>query len=307
MSVYEMDAYQWMKKKNRRQTEWIEKRGLFLWLAIYTGGLGGGLYLVSLLFNSLPGMVVSLLIIAVLKGGTHLLFLGKPWRFWRIMFRPQTSWLSRGFLFVVFFVGISGLKIIATYAMQVGWIQGSTWTTIELSLKILAGVMALGLTTYTGFVLNYIKAIPFWNSPLLPLLFVMCALLGGFGLMVAISLNIAAILAAAEAGSRILLLLNVLLIIIYLWRASKRQEAGKKSVTEQIRGDAAPVFWIGVVILGIIVPLIIAVISQFNHISPVLLIAGVACEIIGGLSLRYSVLKVGIYNSVIPLPAYANS
>jgi hypothetical protein len=49
-----MQVHEWMINYTR-QTEWIDRRGLFLWLAFYTGGLGGGLYLVALYFNSLWG------------------------------------------------------------------------------------------------------------------------------------------------------------------------------------------------------------------------------------------------------------
>ena len=66
-----MEAHEWMIKYTR-QTEWIDRRGILLWLALYTGGLGGGLYLVSLYFNSFWGMLISWLIVAVLKGGFHL-------------------------------------------------------------------------------------------------------------------------------------------------------------------------------------------------------------------------------------------
>ena len=72
-----MEIHQWMINYTR-QTEWIDRRGLILWIAFYTGGLGGGLYIVSLFFNSIWGMFIGWLIIAVLKGGAHLLYLGKP-------------------------------------------------------------------------------------------------------------------------------------------------------------------------------------------------------------------------------------
>ena len=72
MSGFNMEIHEWMLNYTR-QTEWIDRRGLILWIAFYTGGLGGGLYLVSVFFNSIWGMFISWLIIAVLKGGAHLL------------------------------------------------------------------------------------------------------------------------------------------------------------------------------------------------------------------------------------------
>lgn len=292
-----MEVHEWMIKYTR-QTEWIDRRGIFLWLALYTGGLGGGLYLVSLWFNSFWGMVIGWFIVAVLKGGFHLAFLGRPWRFWRIMSRPHTSWLARGFIFVVSFVVLGAVQIMLSI-----WLFGTPW---EIIFKVLAGLAALGVVTYTGFVLNSVKSIPFWSSPLLPVLFIVCGILGGFGLVVVIALHGSNIdLVAAEAGSRWLLIISALLVVVYLWRASQKGGTGKQSVIEQIQGNASLVFWLGVVTIGIIIPLAIAFSSYFVHeASATLLLIGVACEIIGGLSIRYSILKVGIYQPLLPLSCY---
>jgi formate-dependent nitrite reductase membrane component NrfD len=284
-------VHQWMVNYTR-QTEWIDRRGIFLWIAFYAGGLGGGLYLVSLLFNSLWGMLVSWLIIVLIKGGTHLVYLGKPWRAWRIITRPRTSWLARGFIFVMLFVLFGAVQMIVTH-----WAPGSS---AEIVFKILAGITAFGVATYTGIILKNVKGVPFWNSLLLPVLFVICGVLGGFGMAVIISLNGGDInLAAAETGSRWLLIANALLIVIYLWQASRREAVGKQSVLQQIRGENAPVFWAGVVLMGIVIPLAIALSGLITHIPSTVLIAAVICEVTGGLALRYSVLKAGAYKPLI--------
>jgi formate-dependent nitrite reductase membrane component NrfD len=276
-----------------RQTEWIDRRGIFLWIAFYAGGLGGGLYLVSLYFNNLWGMFISWLIIAIIKGGAHLIYLGKPLRFWRIIFRPNTSWLARGIIFVFMFIIFTAIQLIFSY-----WLPGSA---AEIVFKALAGIAALAVTVYTGFVLNTVKAVPFWNSTLLPLLFVLCGIMGGFGLSVIIALNGGNVaLSAAETGSRWLLIINALLIVVYLWTAANRETTGRKSVMEQMRGNLAPVFWIGIVALGIVIPLAIAFSSYIaGEASPALLITGVVCEVIGGLALRYCVLKAGAYKPLV--------
>jgi formate-dependent nitrite reductase membrane component NrfD len=287
-----MQAHQWMVNYTR-QTEWIDRRGIFLWIAFYAGGLGGGLYLVSLFFNSLWGMLISWLIIAVLKGGTHLIFLGRPLRFWRIMTRPQTSWLARGFLFVMAFVGFGAIQLFISWQ----WPGGAA----EIVFKVITGIMAFAVAIYTGFVLKSVKGVPFWNSALLPLLFILCGVLGGFGLAVVIALNGGGIvLSQAETGSRWLLAANILLIVIYLWRASVRAEVGKQSVLEQIHGHSAPVFWLGVVLLGIVIPLVVTIIDlAAGEVNSIVLIVGVVCEICGGLALRYCVLKAGAYKPLV--------
>jgi len=287
-------VHQWMIAYTR-QTEWIDKRGLFLWIAFYTGGLGGGLYLVSLFFNSLWGMLIGWAIVSFIKGGTHFIFLGKPQRFWRIMMHPQSSWLARGFLFVVSFTGLGAIQLLISWQ----W-PGSP---AEIVFKVLAGIMAFCVAIYTGFVLKAVKGVPFWNSWLLPVLFIMCGILGGFGVSVVIALAGGGIvLSQAETGSRILLAVNILLIVIYLLLASRREEVGKQSVLEQIHGHSAPVFWAGIVALGIAIPVIISVIAlATGEVNSILLIIGVVCEIIGGLSLRYIVLKAGAYKPLVAI------
>ena len=289
-----LEIHEWMIKYTH-QTEWIDRRGIFLWIAFYAGGLGGGLYLVSLYFNSLWGMFLSWLIIAVVKGGAHLIFLGKPLRFWRIVIRPNSSWLSRGIIFVFTFVGFGAVQLALSF-----WLPG---TAVEIVFKVLAGISALAVTVYTGFVLNTVKGVPFWNSSLLPILFVLCGVLGGFGLSVVIGLYGGNVnIAIAEAGSRWLLIINALLIVIYLWAAANREATGKKSVMEQMRGNLATIFWGGIVAMGIVIPLVIAFSSYFvGEVSSALLITGVICEIIGGLALRYCVLKAGAYKPLVAI------
>jgi sulfite dehydrogenase (quinone) subunit SoeC len=288
-----MVTHEWMIKGNR-QTEWIDNKGLLLWLAFYAGGLGGGLYLVSLFFNSLWGMLAGWFIVAVLKGFFHLLYLGKPNRFWRLLAHPQASWISRGLLFVFGFAGVGLVQIMFSYFLP-------EQTAAILALKIAAGAFALCVATYTGFVLNNVKGVPFWNLPILPLLFVACGILGGFGLTVALGIYAKDInMAAAEMGSRVTLLVNVLLIVTYLAVASRDRRTGKQSVLFQLTGGISPIFWICVVLLGIMIPATIAFYSlSGGEAVSLVLILGTVCEITGGAMLRYCVLKSGIYSPLI--------
>ena len=78
------------------QKEWA-------WLittAFFLGEVGAGLFLVSLFLPEKINFWSALagwLIVAIGKNTAHFIYLGKPWRFWRMIFRPQTSWISRGF------------------------------------------------------------------------------------------------------------------------------------------------------------------------------------------------------------------
>ncbi|MEM4297511.1 MAG: NrfD/PsrC family molybdoenzyme membrane anchor subunit, partial [Nitrososphaerota archaeon] len=81
-------------------------------LAFFLGGIGAGQFFISTtLFNHYLSALIGLLIVAIGKTVAHILYLGKPSRFWRIFFRPQTSWISRGLIFMVIFIILSILYL----------------------------------------------------------------------------------------------------------------------------------------------------------------------------------------------------
>jgi formate-dependent nitrite reductase membrane component NrfD len=278
------------------QTEWIERRGILIWLAEVSNGIGGGLYLVSLYFNSLLGMFLSWLIVILLKGGFHFAYLGKPMRFWRMALKPGTSWLARGFIFLTLFIVFGAIQLAFSY-----WLPG---TALEFAFKVIAGLMVFLVVINTGFVMNYINAIPFWNSAMLPLLFLSCGVLDGLGLILTMGLFKGNMdILVAEASTRVLLILNAFFITIYLWGATYMGPTGKRSVIEIVKGRIAPILWVGVTLCGIIIPIGISIASFFfGEASAPLLIMAVVCEMGGAFSLKYIILKGALYSPLIPAP-----
>ena len=276
-------TYGFMVRSNF-QRDWIERRGLWLLAAIYLGGLGGGLFIASVAFGWQTGLLLGVGITAILKGGAHLLFLTHPLRFWRIFWRPQTSWISRGIYFVFLFI-ISGL---AYY-----FIGGAT-------LMAISSFFAFCLIIYTGFVLLASRPISFWNNPLLPILFVSVSLGSGISLMETIHVFAPQDISNPEllkvAGTWVISITE-LLILVYLvgnYYSSTAQE----SVISLVKGQLARLFYTGVVFLGIILPLVIIISAHFEIVpSSALAVAGIS-ELVGAFILRYSILKAGIYAPV---------
>jgi formate-dependent nitrite reductase membrane component NrfD len=104
------------------------------------------------------------------------------------------------------------------------------------------------------------------------------------------------------AGNLILLTANIILIALYLWTATYAGPTTRESVRELTRGSLALAWGIGVVLFGIIIPLVISLLSYFSGGTPALALAIViiVSEIIGGLAFTYSVLKVGVYSPLVP-------
>jgi formate-dependent nitrite reductase membrane component NrfD len=289
-----MKSYEWMVEYTP-QTNWIEGHGKFIWLAEVFGALGGGLYLVSLFCNSMQGMVIGWLMVVAIKGALHMAHLGRPSRFWRLFLKAGTSWLARGLVFVALFGLFGALQLISSY-----WLTGTGW---EILFKILAGTLAGLVAAYSGFVMSYVNGIPFWNSALLPLLFLVLGLFGGSALLTLIGLlgrNADFIAALGFALS--LLPVSACLIALYLWTATYTCPAAKRSVMELIHGSLTLPLWIGVVFCGVVIPAGAFLFINVLGYLPISLLAITATGILVGVfSFNYCLLKAGLYRPLTPV------
>ncbi len=300
-----MTTHEWMVKP-MPQKEWIERRGMLVWISEVFTGLGSGLYLVSLFLNNWWGMAVGWMIIVFLKIPVHLAYFGKPLRFYRTM-PPfsnawKTSWSARGVVFTIFFTVLAMFQLIVGHP----WVEsiiGPAARPLFWVFGVPAGFFALLTSIYCGFIMNQCKGIPFWNTGVLPIVFPLAGIAEGFGLLMGIGLASGGVnMAAAEMWSRVTLTINAFIMIIYLVNASCNSTVGKLSVSELIVGKVSAVFWIGLVGLGIVIPLTISVSSLYADagVSSWMLIGAIICHTSGAFSLKYCLLKVGIYRPIIP-------
>ena len=289
-----MKSYDWMVDYTP-QTTWIEGHGIFIWLAEVFGTLGGGLYLVSLWSNSMRGMFIGWLLVVAIKGGLHMAHLGQPSRFWRLFLKPGSSWLARGLVFVALYALFGALQFILSY-----WLPGTGW---EVLFKMLAGILALLVVAYSGFVMNYVNGIPFWNSALLPLLFAVFGILGGSALLMLIGLlGDDADLIAGLGFTPLLLPVSAALTALYVWSATYMGPAAKRSVMELLKGRLALPLWIGVVFCGVVVPAGATIVMYGAGFVPVFLLVVTAVGIVVGVfSFNYCLLKAGLYRPLTPV------
>jgi formate-dependent nitrite reductase membrane component NrfD len=304
-----MVTHEWMVKP-MHQREWIERRGVMIWIAETFTSLGAGLYLVSLFIHSWWGLLVGWLIIMFLKLPIHIAYFGKPWRFYRTM-PPfsnawKTSWFARGILFSVFFGTFGFIQLVFGQPDLANLIGHSVADPIYYTFGVLAGLNALGTGIYGGFIMNYVKGIPFWNQGLLPVVFILAGVADGFGLTMAVGLAGGdASVAWAETGSSYLLIINILLIIVYLISARYMSEVAKISVRELLAGPTAFMFWGGLIVIGMAIPAVISLVNlaSTGEVSSVLLIIAIVAHTLGAFALKYCLLKVGIYRPLLPKTA----
>lgn len=156
--------------------------------------------------------------------------------------------------------------------------------------------MILGamLGMYTGILLSSLGARPLWNTSILWLLFLVSGLSGAaaFVHMVAKNVYERELLAKADNGFLTFELFVIGLMIIGLLTST---QVHQDAVMLILNGPFAPTFWVFVVGIGIIIPLIIqlmAVNHKVNHTpwAPIMVI-------LGGLILRFVIVEAGQVSS----------
>ena len=176
-------------------------------------------------------------------------------------------------------------------------------TTFEFIIKGFAAAVAVGLSLYSGFVLSYVRAISLWNCSLLPVLFSLSGILGGFGLLAAIAIYDKSIsIIELSKGTGLMLVIMGILVAIYFMSVSYTGASGKESIKRVTEGQVAHVLWIGLVFVGIIIPLGSVMVNYFVQGIPTPLLVAVilCCELVQGFSFVYVVLKGGLYQPLVP-------
>jgi len=269
--------------------------------AFFFGEIGAGLFLVSLLGDHALGMLVGYLIVMIGKNTSHLLYLGRPERFWRAAMRPDRSWIARG-IWATGIFGITGAMLLLPRWFSLGWQpQGA----LNSAVIWMAGLSALFIMFYDGLVMNMSAAIPFWDTGLLPLLCLTYAALGGTTLSLTLrelTGEGAAVPVMLVQTEYILLLTNLVLLGLYLAHIRSWAPAARETVRMLLRGRYAPVFLGLVLAVGLVATLLLALVHSRMHATwLVVLIA--ACELIGDFALLMVLLKAGLFSSQ-TAPAY---
>jgi formate-dependent nitrite reductase membrane component NrfD len=291
------------KVNGQLQHEW----GWFIAAYLFLGGVGGGAYTIAAINSFLgtnlgPSTTVGLWIAfpALLIGTLFLIVdLGSPSRAFLAGVKPKTSWIARGTWIISMFMVLSFLHLILSQFTGIGETAGGK---TAVNIIAIAGIVsAIGTMAYTGILLGASKGIPFWRSGIVPVIFVVSAMVTGhFAIMLGMALydnTIAALLPlktmALEAAG--LVVLEVLAILFFL-QAAFRQPDPRESAERILRKR---MFVIGYFILGLAAPLILMLIvygsSMEAGVSGIFAIMaiGAILGLIGGLILRQAVLICG--------------
>jgi formate-dependent nitrite reductase membrane component NrfD len=287
------------------QTEWIRGGGAFICIAFFTIELGGGTYIFSSLVGSLLGMVLGFLF-AILGTLFFIVHLGRPVAAIRAFLKPRSSWISRGVLLISLFLILAFIAIILLFIVRSGGsialLNGSAPFSLS-AFSIITYIVAFFMTIYAGLAMNYVNGIPLWNTALLPILFTIAGFWGGAEIASGIAAVNGADARIANQVAYALLLALIFIIPLYLITVRYSSPTGGLSVKQIISGRHWRIFWIVVVVVGIVLPVCAALAHLvFNLEMPlVLLWLAILCGLTGDFTMRFLLMKNGYYAPLTPI------
>ena len=172
---------------------------------------------------------------------------------------------------------------------------------LSKTIETLLFVLAIGVGVYTGFLLSAITKLPLWNTPILPILFLTSGFSSGIAANILVGLCCFKHL-IHEENVKYLLVLDLravlfeipLIAVLFLglyFEGGASALAAKQALTT---GQYAVIFWLGVVGLGLLTPIAIALTALKNHAYRVgYIVANSLVVICGVVMLRYYIVYAG--------------
>ncbi len=261
-------------------------RGKALGITIFASLVIGLLFVVSHLTRwwNLP--------IALFNAVMELSFNFQSWMFWGFLI------LSVHLVFALV-VLVRHLDFLHNYSIF-RMIGGIADNNLFLGIFGFIGFMA---TVYSGFLIAAASGIPFWNTALIPILWVISASVAAVALIELYHVFGWTDERAASIGMRLGLGLDVmklLAVFAFLYIAATVGTMGAQYAAGlMISGDLAMFTWVGIIGIGILVPMVLAVFSmRFGESKPVMLISSLSA-LFGVFMLRATILLAGVWEPLI--------
>lgn len=162
-------------------------------------------------------------------------------------------------------------------------------------------VLALGVGLYTGFLLGAAYKIPLWNTPILPILFLISGFSSGIAATILVgmtffkgSLNKDSIKYLLVLDLRVVIFEIPLLAVLFLGLYFEGGNSAVAAVQALTHSEYSMLFWLGVVFIGLITPVIIAATALKNHAyRPAYIVINSLVVLVGVVCLRFFIVYAG--------------
>ncbi len=166
-------------------------------------------------------------------------------------------------------------------------------------LEYVGSFLAVSTATYTGVLIAVVNGVPFWNTPMMPVLFLASAISTGLAaaMIVAAIIDIRTIktLSNFALGHVIFLAVEGLVLMLFVFMSLTRSTEAAISANMLLTGALSPYFWVLVVILGILIPFVLSIIEyyEYGEMPKSLVIGSDLLVLMGGMSLRALIIFSG--------------
>lgn len=304
------------------QTIWGWQPALYLFL----GGMGAGafimaavLYLIdpekhrrivcTSMYLAFASLAVGLILLL-----SELIAPTRGMMMWQ-SFSHFTSWMTYGawgaFLAMIVFIvsALLATKGVGNWlADHWKWFTPENGTKLRRILAWIGIVLGAFVAFYTGMLLMAGGGVPLWNTLLLPLLFTVSAFDTGVALVevVCVAYGKKDPLAPKarslmERIAIVLIIIELIVLAIFLGTMMAAGSTAAESASMLVSGSLAAPFWVMIVAIGLVFPLIMALVGLFMKSGegrPVMT-AGAIGVLIGGCELRFLILAAGIHADIV--------
>ena len=97
--------------------------------------------------------------------------------------------------------------------------------------------------------------------------------------------------------ARFFLVAYVIALFIHLWVSTYSSQEAKDSAMLLLKGSMAGLFWLVIILIGIVVPLVLEFVAGAD--SSAILIVSAVLVLLGNLVMRYSIIKAGRYTPLL--------
>lgn len=288
---------------------------------LFLAGMGGGAFfvgaLVDLALRVRPsdllenvatvtdrGLVFGPLAVAV--GLVFLLSdLGSPERAFSLFLSPPNGILGWGAWGIALFLATS----VAAYLLGT-FDRPQMLRVFETVCQVAATVLAAVVVTYSGVYLSLFPTVPFLNTPLVPVLFVISALSTGTAYVLVCSFMLGGLdpygrgLETCIKAELALIAADLTALAAFLLVSWFTNQQARLSVAALVGGEFATLFWLGVLCVGLVAPLLLGAHHRLHPGSPSFAL-GAGCSVLGGLCLRYALLQAALRFSAFGMEAVA--
>ncbi len=291
-------------------THWSWTIAFFLWFAGISGM--GMLAYYWVRRRAMAYMVLATAVVGTLLVASHLT---RWWNLPAAIFHTLMnfsfnfgSWMLLGILLLCVHCVFGALIAahhwgVAQRWSQFKWLAVIDQLAVDSRVLIGAGVIGVLVTIYSGFLLTQAIGVPLWNTALIPALWVVSAGAAVLAVIELFALKGWVEHSVAAFGQKLALgveSFKLIMVFAFLHVGMSAASAGARAgASELATGSLAPMMWVGVIGLGVLVPIGVGLLSLKGKASQPLIAAGAVFGLLGGLLLRASVLLAGYFDPLI--------